>query len=119
METVTNTLVSAQDSTSWWFYVSVLLFIYILFLKYVNKLKPKNSKLQEVKNKDINMDDLMTNINGSRDLYKNMSRKYHPDRFIGDINHSKVEELFKEISKNKRNVQKLNEIKIELEQLKK
>lgn len=119
METATNTLVNVQDPTNWWFYVSILLFLYILFLKYIKKSEAKSSKLKEVQNKDINMDDLMTNINGSRDLYKDMSRKYHPDRFIGDVNHSKVEELFKEISKNKRNVQKLNEIKIELEQLKK
>jgi hypothetical protein len=84
-------------------------------------LKKKNSDLafsdlpkdtmKNAKTKKIDMDNLMNSINGSRDLYKELSKVCHPDNFVNTDMQTIAEEIFKDISKDKRNYEKLLAIK--------
>ena len=102
-----------------WFWVSIAEFVIIVFI--LLRLKRKNNdlkfgdlskdKLKNAKKSDIDMDNLMNSINGSKELYKELSRICHPDRFINSEKHQLAEEIFQEISKHKRNFNKLTELK--------
>lgn len=117
-----NTLQVDSKATlmnSVFFWIAILEFIIIIFL--VVRFKSKRNKLdfsdlerdtvKSAKSKKIDMDNLMNSINSSRDLYKELSKKCHPDRFINDPKHKIAEEIFQEISRHERNFEKLNLIK--------
>ena len=57
------------------------------------------------------MNNLMDSIHNSRNLYKELSKKCHPDRFINDPKQKIAEEIFQEISENERNFEKLSLLK--------
>lgn len=77
-------------------------------LKKSLEVKPKLDKsIFKVSKEDIDMGGLMDNINKSRELYKVLSRKYHPDRFIGTNKHARAGVLMQEITENKRKYNKL------------
>jgi uncharacterized protein YozE (UPF0346 family) len=115
-ETISNT-----DSTTFsiWFWVAIIEFVIIVFL--VLKLKKKGKdlkfgdlskdKMRNAKKADVDMDNLMNSINGSKDLYKELSRTCHPDRFINSDKQKLAEEIFQDISKHKRDFKKLTELK--------
>lgn len=115
-ETISNT-----DSTTFsiWFWVAIIEFVIIIFLflklmKKGNDLKfgdLSKDKIRNAKKSDVDMDNLMNSINGSKDLYKELSRTCHPDRFINSDKQKFAEEIFQEISKNKRDFKKLTELK--------
>jgi hypothetical protein len=114
LETTTN--------FNWWLILAIIQFITIAFLFYRNrKLKlalvnpDKFDELKVAKTSDINMTDLMDNINNSRDDYKILSRKCHPDRFQNEEDKIKADDLFQEVSLHKRNHAKLAELKIRAE----
>ncbi|HLU86830.1 MAG TPA: hypothetical protein VKZ44_03675, partial [Taishania sp.] len=69
-------------------------------------------KLKTAKSTSIDMDNLMNSINGAGELYKELSRKCHPDRFVKSDKQSLAEEIFQEISKNKRNFKALQDLKV-------
>jgi hypothetical protein len=104
---------SILDNTFFW--ISIIEFLIIIFL--VIRPKGKNQdltfsdlpkdKIRNAKSSTIDMDNLMNSINGSRDLYKDLSKVCHPDRFINTEKHKVAEEIFQEISKDKRNFEKL------------
>lgn len=106
-----NNLVSA-----FWKYSAIgeLVIIIILVILY---LKPKKNRttieteLKKARKNNVNMDDLMLNINNSRNLYKLLSKNCHPDRFINSTCHSEIELLFQKITENKRNFQELVKLK--------
>jgi uncharacterized membrane-anchored protein YhcB (DUF1043 family) len=107
-----NNLVSA-----FWKYTAIgelliIIFLVILYFKTrEKKLTSIETELKKAKNNNVNMDDLMLNINNSRNLYKLLSKNCHPDRFINSISHSEVELLFQKITENKRNFQELVKLK--------
>lgn len=104
-----------------WFWISLIELIVIILLIINKRSKSKDlsdlnpDKISKMQSNEINMNDLMNNINKSKDLYRELSRKYHPDRFINTNKHKIAEDLFQEISKNKRNFQELKIIKIKAE----
>ncbi len=103
-----------------WFWFALTELIIIVFLIY--KLKSKNKvfeltdletkHLKNSKNNKIDMNNLMDSIHNSRNLYKELSKKCHPDRFINDPKHKIAEEIFQEISENERNFEKLSLLKL-------
>lgn len=107
------------DFQSLWFWFSIIELLLIVYLIYRLKSKKVVSELtdlemqniQKSKNNNIDMNSLMNNIHNARGLYKELSRKCHPDRFIGDPKHQIAEEIFQEISDNERNYEKLNQLK--------
>jgi hypothetical protein len=111
---------SSSSLNNFWLWVSIIemVLIIILFYKLNNKKTslefsdlPKE-KLKGAKSKDIDMDNLMNSINRAGNLYKELSKKCHPDRFINSEKQALAEEIFQEISKNKRNFKALQDIKI-------
>ncbi len=98
---------SNTDSISFsiWFWVALVEFaiIVFLFLKLNKNLNTKEPKINI-------MDDVMNDINKSKDLYKKLIRSCHPDRFQNKELKMKADEISKEISKNKRNWKKLKEL---------
>lgn len=103
-----------------------LLNYYLLFIIYlIYKLKSKSKKVEltdldtnkilNSKNNKIDMNNLMNSIHNSRTLYKELSKKCHPDRFINDPKQKNAEEIFQEITKNERNFEKLSSLKLRAE----
>jgi hypothetical protein len=103
-----------------WFWIALTELLIIIFLIY--KLKTKNKvfdltdletmHLKNSKNNKIDMNNLMDNIHNSRSLYKELSKKCHPDRFINDQKQKIAEEIFQKISENERNFEKLSLLKL-------
>ncbi|MCH4552216.1 hypothetical protein [Aestuariibaculum lutulentum] len=104
-----------EPAISIWFWVATAELLIIGFLVYKiistkNKLplsEISKSKLKNAQKTDIDMNNIMNSIVGSRDLYKQLSRVCHPDRFINTDHYESAVLIFQEISKNKRNHDKL------------
>ena len=93
------------------FLIILSLVFYIIYLKRRQTLSKFEKEILEAKNTVIDMDDLMLSINKSRELYKELSRKCHPDQHMNSEFQKEIEELFQEITKNKRNFQELVKLK--------
>lgn len=117
---VSNQIHTLDDNSfNWWMIIALieLLLIIILIIRH-NKSQKINlarndgfDELRRAKTKDIDMANLMNSINLSKDLFKDLSKKCHPDKFHDNDIKVKAEILFQEISKNKRNYSKLLELK--------
>lgn len=115
-----ETISKAENSLdSTWFWIAIIEFSIIVLL--LIRLKTKKSdlafsdlpidKMKNAKSSSIDMDNLMNSINGSRDLYKELSRACHPDKFVNTEKQKIAEEIFQNISKDKRNFEKLLALK--------
>lgn len=102
------------------FWTALIELIVIIFLLYKLKSKKEINELTNLETKNIkdskkntiDMDNLMNSIHNSRTLYKELSKKCHPDRFINDSKQKNAEEIFQEITKNERNYEKLSSLKL-------
>lgn len=114
------TTVKSKSSLTenYWFWIAAAELGLILFL--IAKLRQKQKVmldstteelLNKSKNSNVDMDNLMNSINKSRELYKLLSTKCHPDRFLEETINKKASEIFQEISKNQRNYNRLLELK--------
>lgn len=111
------------DFHSLWLWLSIIEFLVIIFLIYKIKSKKELAiltdldieSIKKAKGNKIDMDSLMDNIHNSRNLYKELSRKCHPERFVNDDRQVLAEEIFKEISENERNHEKLSFLKLRAE----
>jgi|SRR5690554_3366094 len=111
---------SVSDSFSIWFWIAIIELIIIVFLilKLNKKQKPlafsnvSKEKLKQDMKKGVDMDNLMHSIVGAKELYKELSKKCHPDRFVNSDKQPNAEEIFQEITDSKRNFKKLEELKI-------
>lgn len=74
---------------------------------------------KESKGQMVNVEDLITSIHKSKQLYAELAYKYHPDRFVNTQSYDKILELFKEITKNKRNYNELVKLKTQAEKISK
>jgi hypothetical protein len=115
-----STVQSSTYISNIWLWISIFELLIIIFLFYKLKNKrpelefgdlPKD-KLKTAKSTSIDMDNLMNSINGAGELYKELSKKCHPDRFVNSDKQSLAEEIFQEISKNKRNFKALQDLKV-------
>ena len=115
---VTNT-VSTTLGLNVWFWLALFELIIILVLLFKVKRANSNLKfadlnknnLKKSKEASIDFGNVMNSINGAGELYKELSRKCHPDRFIDSPLQKHAEEIFQEISKNKRDFEKLSALK--------
>jgi len=113
-----SNITSINNSISIWLWIALLEFLIItwllikLYRKKEGKLDLSDLKKSDLKStNNVNMNDLMSSIHKSRELYKELSRKCHPDRFVNTPLQGIAEELFQEISRNKRNYMELMKIK--------
>lgn len=106
-------MVSSYWKYSFFILLSFAIISTIVILRF--RLKTKKTKnhqvLNEMKNQDVNLHEVMLDINNSKELYKLLSRRCHPNKFINSEYHKEIEDLYKEISNNKRNYSKLLELK--------
>ena len=110
---------SDQMGFNSWMLIAIieLIIILVLFirLKKIHNEQLINTdgffELKDAKSKDIDMENLMNDINLSKDLYKVLSRSCHPDRFHDNSIKVKAEILFQEITKHRRSYTKLLELK--------
>lgn len=108
-----------HSSNNFWFWLSIIELVIILFLVFKLSSKKKNltfselnkDNLKKSKETDIDMGNLMNSINNSSELYKDLSRKCHPDRFVNSPDQKLAEEIFQEIARHKRNHEKLIALK--------
>lgn len=120
-DSISSSLIVSSESVfnSFWFWIALVELIIIILL--IVKLKNKKAiidlddvskeKMKSAKSANIDMDDLMNSINNSKEIYKELSKKCHPDRFVNTEKQDLAEEIFQEISKNKRNYSALQELK--------
>lgn len=98
-----------------WQIISISEFVIILFLFWKLKIKKEETtesiELKKYKRSNLDMKDLMKDIHLSKNLYKELSRQYHPDKFIGSPFMERAQEIFQAIQQNKTNYNKLTEIK--------
>jgi hypothetical protein len=109
-----------------WLSVATVELILIVLLLY--KARPKKTKIvttpepqqnqlvdnnlfQACKETKIDMGNVIDSINKSRDLYKILSAKCHPDRFIDKELNRKADIIFQDITRNQRNYKNLLQLK--------
>ena len=110
-EQVTSTLAAAHECSDFWFYIAIVLFAVLLYIA----VPKRDNKLDKFKKANVDMSSVMTDINKSRDLYKQLSRKYHPDRFLDADKKELAEDIMKRITKHKHSYAALLELKSEAE----
>ena len=107
---------SIQSSHSIWFWIAVLEFVIIVIILFYHRrsnikklplVELKKEKAKEYMKTEVDMNDVLSSITKSRDLYKELSRKYHPDRFVNTPLEVEATIIFQEITKNKRNYSEL------------
>lgn len=112
-------VISIILKSSVWFWIAfgefLIIIILITKIKWL-KSKTENSNISKKKIKkfqktDIDMENLMYSINSSQSLFKELSKKCHPDKFTNDSQRQIAEKLYQEITSNRRNYQKLMELK--------
>lgn len=107
------------NAISWWVYLVVSgLFVILILARYLIKKYKKQSlqgypidKIKAMQKTSVDLDNLMYSISSANELYKDLSKTCHPDRFLKDDKHSIAEEIFKEITKSKRNYAQLDQLK--------
>jgi len=109
---------SAPMQSNIWFWTTIAELAIIIFLIVKHKRHAKinyDSNIENVlmnsKTANLDMDNVMDSINKSRDLYKQLSTKCHPDRFLDKDLNIKANDIFQEITKNQRNYKRLLELK--------
>jgi hypothetical protein len=120
-----SSIVTINITHDLWFWLTIFEFFllivsgYILFKRKDNVSDTKNTSLRKAKNNQIDMNDLLDNINRSRELYKELSVFCHPDKFVNTTKYRAAEIFFQEITKNRRNYKELislkERVKIELD----
>lgn len=121
LKVVNNVLLNTTETNqtiNWWFWVSILQFIFIVYLLLSKKNELKVNRKQKFKSEslkqNIDFDNIINSSFHSISLYDELKVKCHPDRFTTDKGKNAIaESLFQEITKNKTNVKKLLELKEE------
>ena len=102
-----------------WFCIALIELLIIFYLIFKSRKKKSElafgdlskKKIRNSKKSEIDMSNVMNSINGSKTLYKELSKSCHPDRFVNSDKQLIAEEIFQEISKNKRDFNKLTGLK--------
>ncbi len=99
----------------WLFLVQCVIIVSLVFFLVEKKINTglavhEKKRMQEYGKKEVDLGNVMRSINEAKKLYKELSLKCHPDRYAGDPRQYIARELFREVSANKRNHQKLREI---------
>lgn len=110
---------TATSGGNLWKYVSIVQFgiiSYLAYKLYGNKPKTefKNVKRETVKeaaSKEFDMDNVINSINKAKPLFKELSKKCHPDKFANSEKHETALIIYQQITESKRNYSKLFELK--------
>ena len=102
---------------NWWMLIAAVEFLLIIALLFFRK--EKNSDREKIYKEEalrgiVDFKNIVDSSFNAAKLYGEMIRKCHPDRFIGDERKVEVaNRLSAEISDNKNNIKRLEELRIE------
>jgi len=105
-----------------WFYIAIgeFVIILLLFLHACQKGKTTRTEKQKVKKNikgDVDFQNIINSSFHATEIYNELKLKCHPDRFIGDdAKIAAANWIFQEISRNKTNYKRLQELKKEAAQ---
>lgn len=110
-----------SDSINIWMWVAIGEFVIIVGLLLAKKLKRTPSAKQRFKEESlaqaVDFNNVINSSFHSTELYNILKVKCHPDRFPTDPELNGIaDKLFQEITKNKTNLKRLQELKIEAQQ---
>ena len=102
-----------------WFWIALVEFILILFLLERNSRR-KNAKLatqaklkSESLSEEIDINNVINSSFHATELYDQLKRICHPDRFTDPIKKEIADRIFQSITENKRDYKRLQQIKIQ------
>ena len=101
-----------------WFYIAMVEFVIIFFLLLFafrrGTTRVEKQKLRESIKSDV---DFQNSSFHATEIYNELKVKCHPDRFIGDVEkNATANRIFQEVTKNKMNYKRLQELKKEAEE---
>lgn len=86
--------------------------IYMAYKAYSSKRKLRIPK------EEVNMGNVLNSMFNSRDLYKDLFTRTHPDRWVNNKLHSQMEDLSARVHANKNDYEMLKELELEFIELK-
>lgn len=111
----------SSDASNIWMWVAIGEFAIIVGYLIIKKMKRKPNAKQRFKeeslSQEVDFNNIINSSFHSTELYNILKVKCHPDRFPNNPELNAIaDKLFQEINKNKTNVKKLEELKIEAQQ---
>lgn len=109
-----------ETTTNYWMWIALGELVIIIGLILSKSLSKKQSVKQRFKEEslaqEVDFNNIISSSFHSTELYDKLKVKCHPDRFPTDPELNKIaDNLFQEITKNKTNLKRLQELKIEAE----
>ena len=104
-----------------WFYIAMVEFVIIFFLLLFafrrGTTRVEKQKLRESIKSDVDFQNIINSSFHAKEIYNELKVKCHPDRFIGDVEkNATANRIFQEVTKNKMNYKRLQELKKEAEE---
>ena len=104
-----------------WFYIAMVEFAIIFFLLLFafrrGTTRVEKQKLRESIKSDVDFQNIINSSFHATEIYNELKVKCHPDRFIGDVEkNATANRIFQEVTKNKMNYKRLQELKKEAEE---
>ena len=104
-----------------WFYIAMVEFVIIFFLLLFafrrGTTRVEKQKLRESIKRDVDFQNIINSSFHATEIYNELKVKCHPDRFIGDVEkNATANRIFQEVTKNKMNYKRLQELKKEAEE---
>ena len=104
-----------------WFYIAmvefVISFFLLLFAFRRGTTRVEKQKLRESIKSDVDFQNIINSSFHATEIYNELKVKCHPDRFIGDVEkNATANRIFQEVTKNKMNYKRLQELKKEAEE---
>ena len=101
-----------------WFYIAMVEFVIIFFLLlFAFRTRVEKQKLRESIKSDVDFQNIINSSFHATEIYNELKVKCHPDRFIGDVEkNATANRIFQEVTKNKMNYKRLQELKKEAEE---
>lgn len=101
-----------------WLIVAIVEFAVIVYLL-LTRLNISNSKKAQIKNEvmqegSIDFSNVLNNAFNSKEIYDDLKKKCHPDRFVDDAEREAIaNELFQRITQNQHNIDNLRKLREE------
>ena len=104
-----------------WIYIAMVEFVIIFFLLLFafrrGTTRVEKQKLRESIKSDVDFQNIINSSFHATEIYNELKVKCHPDRFIGDVEkNATANRIFQEVTKNKMNYKRLQELKKEAEE---
>lgn len=111
----------SNDTSNIWMWIAIGEFAVIVGYLLIKKMKRKPNAKQRFKeeslSQDVDFNNIINSSFHSTELYDILKVKCHPDRFPNNPELNAIaDKLFQEINKNKTNIKRLEELKIEAQQ---